>query len=479
MTMISVKRFLPLALFLGLSLLLWKFTIDDNFISYRYARHLADGQGLVWNVGEKAVEGFSNLLWVLILALIGRAGIDIPIAAKIIGFLTGGVIVWILPRFSERVTGSAAWSWVPSLLVSLSIPWILWAVAGGEVMLFSLFFLLLVWGLLEEKSRPVLLSLGCVGMILTRPDGTFYVLAALLSRFVDQRSWSAWFGSLRIPLGLSALAILGLELFRLAYFGDWIPNTLRAKVLSSSPGLPLVGLWFLIALPFLALLIWMYWKGLGGPFPLIVLCVAIINAFAVSHTSIVMNLIQRYHTFLLPVLFAPVPLLLNRVNSRKLAYLLVVGAIGWSATAWPNAYQYVRQERFMCDYRDKVSQSLLSDLPSGSRLGLVDVGIIGYRTGLPIVDMWGLCNAGIAREGPGVQPILRESFDFCLLSVRCSKDSSGLGVTPAFGFDWALVTDSAFNSRFTSLQVLRPDMVGPEPWKFYYVMFARNDRLKR
>ncbi len=35
---------------------------DDAFISYRYARNLADGFGLVWNLGEAPVEGFTNLL---------------------------------------------------------------------------------------------------------------------------------------------------------------------------------------------------------------------------------------------------------------------------------------------------------------------------------------------------------------------------------------------------------------------------------
>src|SRR4051812_24123669 len=38
---------------------------EDAMISMRYARHLADGHGLVWNVGEPPIEGFTNLLWVL------------------------------------------------------------------------------------------------------------------------------------------------------------------------------------------------------------------------------------------------------------------------------------------------------------------------------------------------------------------------------------------------------------------------------
>ena len=54
---------------LGLSLIyyfilqiraIWPFTIDDMYISLRYANHWAEGYGLVWNIGEPPVEGYSN-----------------------------------------------------------------------------------------------------------------------------------------------------------------------------------------------------------------------------------------------------------------------------------------------------------------------------------------------------------------------------------------------------------------------------------
>ena len=36
--------------------------IDDSFISFRYARHLFEGHGLVFNPGDP-VEGYTNFLW--------------------------------------------------------------------------------------------------------------------------------------------------------------------------------------------------------------------------------------------------------------------------------------------------------------------------------------------------------------------------------------------------------------------------------
>jgi len=41
---------------------------DDAFISFRYAQNLIDGNGLVYNVGER-VEAYTNFLWTILIAL--------------------------------------------------------------------------------------------------------------------------------------------------------------------------------------------------------------------------------------------------------------------------------------------------------------------------------------------------------------------------------------------------------------------------
>ena len=64
----------------GLGLSYGACTQDDAFISFRYALNLVDGHGLVYNPGER-VEGFTNLLWTVLLALPLSVGID-PVAAS-------------------------------------------------------------------------------------------------------------------------------------------------------------------------------------------------------------------------------------------------------------------------------------------------------------------------------------------------------------------------------------------------------------
>ena len=47
---------------------LFDFVTDDAYISFRYARNLALHGQLVFNLGEQ-VEGYTNFLWTVLLAL--------------------------------------------------------------------------------------------------------------------------------------------------------------------------------------------------------------------------------------------------------------------------------------------------------------------------------------------------------------------------------------------------------------------------
>src|SRR3989442_1472314 len=69
-----VALFLLTAMLFAYNVRLGYFLGDDSFISFRYARHLAAGRGLVWNPGER-VEGYTNFLWVILMA--GGAGDEI------------------------------------------------------------------------------------------------------------------------------------------------------------------------------------------------------------------------------------------------------------------------------------------------------------------------------------------------------------------------------------------------------------------
>ena len=68
------------------------FLLDDAFISFRYARNLADGYGLVWNIGER-VEGYTNFLWVCLMAAGIRLGIEPEIFSRILSIASGAGVL--------------------------------------------------------------------------------------------------------------------------------------------------------------------------------------------------------------------------------------------------------------------------------------------------------------------------------------------------------------------------------------------------
>lgn len=76
---------------------------EDAWISFKYARNLADGYGLVSNPGDATQEGYSNLVLVLLLALFKWLFNADPVhTSKIIGILSLTAIV-ILTYFMVRL----------------------------------------------------------------------------------------------------------------------------------------------------------------------------------------------------------------------------------------------------------------------------------------------------------------------------------------------------------------------------------------
>ena len=80
-------------------------------ISMRYARHLADGHGLVWNIGEAPIEGFTNLLWVLWMSVAHKLGLS---ESKISLFIMlSGIAIMLMTglvtaRIARKITSASS-----------------------------------------------------------------------------------------------------------------------------------------------------------------------------------------------------------------------------------------------------------------------------------------------------------------------------------------------------------------------------------
>ena len=91
---------ISLAVFIITYRRLWGFLQDDVFISLRYAQHLAQGIGLVYNAGER-VEGYTNFLWTVLLAvpfLFGWAVVPFLKMASAVFAILSAWTLWRLGR---------------------------------------------------------------------------------------------------------------------------------------------------------------------------------------------------------------------------------------------------------------------------------------------------------------------------------------------------------------------------------------------
>jgi len=215
---------IPLVLFLALAIVCYNCTVDDAFISFRCARNLAQGNGPVFNVGER-VEAFSNPLWVLILALAALARIDIVTAAKVIGLACGAITLVVLVRLCRRTFAfSPAATLVAAVYLSTNITLVYYAISGLETAFYMMSLVLMIYLLTERKNVPA--GVACAALALTRPEGILYVVPLAVGCLLNGCGWRRLLMILLIPVGAYGL----LTLSRLLYFGTLLPNSYAAKI---------------------------------------------------------------------------------------------------------------------------------------------------------------------------------------------------------------------------------------------------------
>ncbi|MCM2256713.1 MAG: hypothetical protein NDJ94_13710, partial [Vicinamibacteria bacterium] len=114
---------------------------DDAMVSMRYARNLVQGDGLVWNAGGERVEGFSNPLWVGLMAL---AHVAVPDRALTSLGIQGVAALLLLANLVivVRLSGAvAADRPAPALaaafLTAFYLPLNNWSLQGMEVALLT------------------------------------------------------------------------------------------------------------------------------------------------------------------------------------------------------------------------------------------------------------------------------------------------------------------------------------------------------
>ena len=200
-------------------------TIDDAYITFRYARSLLAGQGLVFNPGE-AVLGTTTPLYTLLMAALAAPagpGADFPALALGVNALADAVtclLLWQLGRELGlgRAGAAAALAWA---LAPFSVTF---ALGGLETSLYIALLSGAAWAAAGRRRLAVALCASLA--LLTRPDALI-----LLGPLALERLWSAWRGE-RIRLAELAAALLpygAWALYATLVYGSPLPHSILAK----------------------------------------------------------------------------------------------------------------------------------------------------------------------------------------------------------------------------------------------------------
>ncbi len=197
---------------------------DDAYISLRYARNLAEDEGLCFNPGGERVEGFSSPFHILLMSAaisLGAAPLPLSQFSSIFGAVLCVVAVaW----WGQRRLGFW-WGTFAALAVALNPSVGTWARGGLESTIFMALVVMALIAAAEEKWKTMAILAGLLA--LTRPEGPLYWLPLFLyALFVLRRDYRA----LRTPILLALGTYLPWFIFRVLYFHDILPNTYYAKM---------------------------------------------------------------------------------------------------------------------------------------------------------------------------------------------------------------------------------------------------------
>ncbi len=444
-------------------------TQDDAYISFRYAENFLNGNGLVFNIGER-VEGYTNFLWVIILALFkGLLGISYLTTSRVLGVVAGAtifVLIYVLIRrcYEKGISAVYAGSAV-ALLSSLASAY--WSIASLETAAFAC---MVTASIVAEYVRPRLTPALLVIAGLLRPEGVVVFGIILIHRIIRQR---------RFPLEyflVFSLPLVPFAVFKLTYYGSLFPNPYYAKsgvgfeyILSGLEYLwyftKTVGLYGVIFLvPLLAI------KKLWSHFSLLYLVVLIYIAYIVWVGGDVLK-VYRFFVPIVPVMyflfvasvFVLIEPLLKERKRIAAAALIICGLFSYGSltlsrnhveTFWFFEQNIVRKMHFMGTMLKKHMGDDFS--LAASTIGMISYQLMGHR----VIDLLGLTDAYIARNPEKIEGItstwkerrfnntylLTQEPDFILFST---------GYKPSAPAERALMLHSEFRHNYAPTGFMR------------------------
>ncbi|WP_241832790.1 hypothetical protein [Amycolatopsis sp. CB00013] len=211
-----------------------RWVCDDGLIVLRTVQNLLDGNGPVFNAGER-VEANTSTLWTYLLALPGLLGVRLEWAAVVLGLLFAVAGMALGLDGARRLHPSKPILPAGALLLLGLSPFWDFATSGLETGLVTCWLAGVWWLLVRHATRPDTRPWATVFILglgpLVRPE--FAVVTALGGVALLLIAKPGWKRALLWILVAGALPA-GYQVFRMGYYGLITPNTALAKEASKA-----------------------------------------------------------------------------------------------------------------------------------------------------------------------------------------------------------------------------------------------------
>lgn len=496
----------------------FSFIQDDSFITYRYVKNFTEGNGLVFNIGEK-VEGYTCFLWVIVLSIVKKLGFNFISASQTLGILSAALALLFTYLISARIFPkdkdslyNFAFSMIAVILTAVNGSNAYWAASGMETGLFTFLVTAGIYLYLKENksSMPLFPYSSLIFLLasLTRPEGNLIFAVTVLHKIVYTLKAPAFANENRIKLltsknnllwiGLYAVPALIYMVWRYSYYGFLFPNTFYAKTGSS-------WVYFQTGLEYF----WEFAKSYGGYGILIALGLFTLKSKEKFWENLYLVMVfvifslyiiyvggdvlrpNRFFVPVLPVFYLLVQeglsVLLTALDKKKtLTYGGIIGlifAVGFSYYTYKQEYEKIKQyselENGLVE-KMKLTAGWLKNKQTQAGRPLVvaatTIGAISYYSDVVLIDMLGLTDKEVAHNP---QPISEISSGSVGWKERNYNVAYILSRKPDYIYFSTGIKPSAYAERglFTSDEFMKyyyPYYFSIKEYNFTDVMYKRK-----
>ena len=463
--------------------------VDDAFITFRYARNLLSGFGLVYNPGEW-VLGTTTPLFALLLSgtalLTNGPQSNFPVLALIANSLFDALTCYILIRLGESLGRSSAGT-ASALIWSIAPMSVSFAIGGMETSLLVLLMVLTFYLSVRQRYVPAALFAGL--SVITRPDAVLFIAPLFVERLIKWLRKSPSKPGAAELLSIALLLGVWIAAGTLLY-GSPVPQSITAK--GSAYFLPqdaaLIRLLQHFATPFFGHDVFgLWWIGAGlllfptlfivgwrrtiqehpHAWPLAVYPFVYLIVFAIANPLI----FRWYLTPPLPMYFMGIFLgvedLSRRLKQTRLPAVAIVFTLALTINAWtlhPDhgldrpapKMAFVQLEGY---YRE-AAQHLKPILKTEDTVAAGDIGVLGYDTGVKILDTVGLISPQSLAYYP--LPVEKYTINYAIPTDLILDEQPEYFVTlEVYGRNTFLM-DDRFSSAYQRIATIDTDIYGSE-----------------